>query len=212
MGKPRKTGNELFDIVWAEYPPRNGRKETKAESLVYWKKKKFSEEQAYDMVEWIKKDKESRAELRKQNKFCSEPKDFIRFLKKEVWEDEIGVEVTDSQRYEKKRSVSIQSNNAKNAIELWSNVIDERSVEELINDPRFRAAGRHPEFKAWAKGRKPGLVGAVPSKKPAPPPEPVAEVVAVTLPKIPPPPSKQSKRVKLYHDVLKLKAEKFPLL
>jgi hypothetical protein len=151
MGKPRKTGNVLFDIVWAEYPPRHGRKETKAPSRKLFEKLNPSEEEAHDMVEWIKKDKESRESLRKQGKFCKEPMDMIRFLRHSVWEDEINVEATELDHREAHRSNAVCSNNIKSAIEQFKDIVGHRTKAELRKNKGFMYAYKtYPEFREWA--------------------------------------------------------------
>ncbi len=204
MGKPRSTGNELFDIVWAEYPPRNGRKETKAPSLKLFKKLNLSEEQAYDMVAWIKKDKESRESLRKQNKFCKEPQDMVRFLKNEAWLDEIGVEVTKSSRYEKTRSTAIKDNNLKEAIAHWQGIILEWPIDKLRGSKSFMGTVRGCSgFRAWALEQRPELKGSKAPPKPVVQPvlpvkvdPPTVDPVSVVA-DLPPPDSKQ-----LYREVV----------
>jgi len=162
MGRSRPTGNELFDIFWAEYPARNGRKLTKKDSLAWFKKNKPTEETVCDMVKWLRVDRQSREALKIQKKFCAPPKDAIRFLRHECWVyDEIGVEVTDSQRYEKKRSKTIYSKTIQEKINQWSNVIQDWPAGKLKANKMFMEASRaYPEFKAWALEQRPDLRGA----------------------------------------------------
>lgn len=212
MGKARKTGNELFDIFWQAYPARNGRKNTKGESLEWFKKNKPAEETVFDMVQWLRLDKESRLALDKQSKFCAPPKDAIRFLKKQVWHDEIGIEVTDSSRYEKSRSKSIYSNNVQSKIDQFSNIIHDWPVGRLKANKSFMSACQLPEVAKWALEQRLDLKGAK-ADVPVPKPEPVAEPPPVKVEVLRDvPPSKQDRRIKLYYDVLKLKSEKMPLL
>jgi hypothetical protein len=170
MGKPRPTGNELFDIVWAAYPARNGRKETKAPSLKLFKQMKVSEETAYDMVEWIKKDKESRESLNQQNLFCKPPMDMVRFLRHTVWEDEIGVEVTKTTRREAHRSKAVYGNNVNELIEHWQGVIKEWPDDRLRASKSFQAAWKYPEFRDWVKKERAGRKPDKADNPPSPPP------------------------------------------
>jgi len=176
MGTPRKTGDELFDRFWAAYPARNGRKTTKADCIKWFKTNKPTQEDIDGMVHWLQMDAKSRETLRTQNKFCPEPKDPIRFLRAEQWiHDEIGVIVTDSQRFEKKRSNHVQDRNIKDMIEHWSNVIQEWGVDQLKADSRFMAAAQYPEFAQWALKERPDLKGAKARKAMCSEPEPVKQ-------------------------------------
>jgi len=166
MGRSRPTGNELFDILWAEYPPRiNGsgvkEKKKKGPALKKFEQENYSDETVYDMIAWIRQDKECRDKSRASKEFYSPPPDLIVFLNQERWMDEIGVEVTDSQRYEKKRSKTIYSKTIQEKINQWSNVIQDWPAGKLKANKMFMEASRaYPEFKAWALEQRPDLRGA----------------------------------------------------
>jgi hypothetical protein len=188
----RKTGNELFDIFWKEYPARNGRKCTKSESLKWFKDKKPSEETVFDMIEWLKRDKESRSSLESNGLFCSPPKDAIRFLRKEVWADEIGEVVTESSQYEVNRSVSIRKKAVTSAIAQFQDIVGHRTKAELRENQGFMSAyDTYPEFREWAGKQTYKTYEAYSS------PQPVKPDITEDLP----PPSKKEKLVELYRDV-----------
>ena len=192
MGKPRTTGNELFDIFWKEYPPRiNGagvmEKKGKKKALVWFEKHKPAEEDVFDMLAWIKKDKDCRSKSSSSSNFYSPPADAIVFLNQERWVyDEIGEVATDSQRYEKKRSQTIHSKNVQGKIESWSKVIHERSIDELRSNPQFMAAYNScSEFRTWVQKELPNR----PKSDVTEQPEQVKPVpVAIPPPEILPPP------------------------
>jgi hypothetical protein len=216
MGKPRKTGNPLFDIVWAEWPPR-------ITGAGVWEKrkkgparKKFeqinpTEEEAYDMVAWIRKDKECREKAKASNSFFTPPADLIVFLNNGSWEDEIGVEITDSQRYEKKRSQTIHSKTVTGHIETWSKLIHEWSIEKLRASTSFMSAyDTYAEFRAWVQKELPNRPKADPVKLDPPKPVIVAKPVPVAIP--PPEPTRVDRFKSVYRDRVAFKKEKFPLL
>lgn len=231
MGKPRSTGNELFDIFWKEYPPRiNGagmmEKKGKKKALAWFETHKPTEEDVFDMLAWIKKDKDCRA--KSSGHFYSPPADAIVFLNQERWVyDEVGEVATDSQRYEKKRSETILSNNVQGKIDSWSKVIHERSIDELRSNPQFMAAYKScSEFRAWVQGelpdRKPPQA-IKPKEAPPPKPEPVkrAPVTRLVMPSKrkpetvaiqPPEPTRVDRFKGKYRETVALKKRKFPLL
>jgi hypothetical protein len=181
MGKPRKTGNPLFDIVLAEWSPR-------ITNAGVWEKrkkgparKKFelinpTEEEAYDMVAWIRKDKECREKAKASNSFYTPPSDLIVFLNNESWEDEIGIEITKTTRREAHRSKAVYGNNIKSLIEHWQGVIKEWPDDRLRASKSFQAAWKYPEFRDWVKkerqGRKPDKADNPPSPPPIKPKKP----------------------------------------
>jgi hypothetical protein len=147
-----KTGNELFDIFWQIYPPRDNKKKTKDQSLTWFEKNNPSEELVYDMVEWIKKDKANRELLLSQKLFCAPPKDAIRFLRDKDWMDEIGEPATKTEKREAHRSRAVYGNNIKSLIRDWENVITEWPRERLWANKAFKYAyNAYPEFRAWVK-------------------------------------------------------------
>lgn len=162
--KPRPTGNELFDIFWEAYPYRiNGtgamEKKRKGPALKWFEKESPSEEKVYDMVAWIKLDKENREASDTANHFYSAPPDAIVWLNQKRWMDEIGVEVTKTTRREAHRSKAVYANNAKEKIANWKNRIQDWTDEQLRASKPFQAAWKYPEFRKWVKeqraGRKP---------------------------------------------------------
>jgi hypothetical protein len=161
----RKTGNELFDIFWKAYPARvNGagvmEKRKKGLALKWFEKENPSEEKVYDMLAWIKKDKECRETSENANKFYSPPPDAIVFLNQKRWMDEIGEVLTKTDRREAHRSQSVYANNIKALIAHWQGVILEWPPGKLKASKAFMAAAAYPEFAKWAIGQKPDLKGA----------------------------------------------------
>ena len=159
MGNPRPTGNELFDIFWKEYPPRiNGagvmEKKKKGPALKWFETHKPSEEEVYDMVAWLKRDKECRGISEISGGFYSARADAIVFLNQEGWMDEIGVVVTKTQRREDHRSKAVHVSNAKAAIESFSAVILEWSDDNLRASKAFQSAWKYPEFRKWVKEQR----------------------------------------------------------
>jgi hypothetical protein len=218
MGKPRKTGIVLFDILWDAYPPRLNKlglweKKKKGPAIKKFKQEDYSEETVYDMVAWIRKDNEYREKSRKANEFFSPPPDLIVFLNQDRWTDEVGEVATESQRYEKKRSQSIHSNNAQSKIDSWSKVIHERSIEELRNNPQFMAAYKScPEFRTWVQKELPNRESAKPDhvvevNKKVPQPLKVE-----TVADLPPPSCKAENRKKLYDELIQYRNKTNPLM
>jgi hypothetical protein len=177
MGKPRKTGNKLFDIVWDVYPPRiNGlgiaEKKNKKRALAKFERMKLTEEDVFDMVAWIKADNENRTRSIASDKFYSAPADLIVFLNDERWiNDEIGTTPTKTDRFETRRSQAVKNNNTKGAIDHWKSVIKEWPIARLVGNPRFMAARQYPGFREWALEQRPDLRGAkaVPASQDSPP-------------------------------------------
>ena len=167
-----KTGNILFDIFWKEYPPRINsagvmEKKRKGLALKWFETHKPSEEQVYDMVAWVKKDNELRA--KSGDHFYSPPPDAIVWLNQKRWMDEIGIEVTKTQRREAHRSKAVYGNNVQSLIEQWQGVIKEWPIQKLVNHKGFMSGRRYPEFRDWAIKERPDLEGARPdpvAKKP----------------------------------------------
>lgn len=213
MGKPRKTGNPLFDIIWAEWPPRitgkgTWEKRKKGPARKEFEKINPTEEEAYDMADWIKKDKECREKAKREKGFFSSPADLVVWLKAGGWEDEIGIEITDSDRYEKKRSSDTKQRAIATAKEEWRGVIMERSVQDLLNNKGFRHfAKAYPEFRAWAISKRPELDGAKADhitradKKVSQPRKPVIEPISVEVTQDLPPPTMKDKIAEKYRDV-----------
>jgi hypothetical protein len=185
--KPRPTGNELFDIFWKEYPPRiNGagvtEKRKKGLALKWFEKEKPSEEKVYDMLAWIKKDKECRKTSEDANKFYSPPPDAIVFLNQKRWMDEIGEVLTKTDRREAHRSRSVYSNNVQSLISQCQGIIKEWPIQKLLKSPVIRAGRKYPEFRAWAIEQRPDLKGAKADKADNPPlSQPVNAVVKKSL-------------------------------
>lgn len=163
MGKPRQTGNDLFDIFWKEYPPRVNslgvmEKKRKADALKWFKKHNPSEETVYDMLAWIEKDKDNRGRSELGGAFYSAPPDAIVFLNQERWlNDEIGVEATKTQRYEAHRGRSVYANNIKALIGQYESIVKEWSRDRLRKHPGFiHAYNAYPEFRSWVKEQMAG--------------------------------------------------------
>ena len=161
-----KTGNELFDIFWKDYPARNNKKVTKKASLTWFKKHDPPEETVYDMIQWLKKDKENRDLLTYQKQFCPPPQDAIRFLNAEAWVyDEIGKVCTKTSRREAHRGKAVYANTVKDYISGFRNIIHGLTIQELLHHKQFRhACGAYPEVKTWALKERPDLEGARPDK------------------------------------------------
>jgi len=164
MNKSRKTGNVLFDIFWEAYPPRvNGagvmEKKKKGAALKYFEKHKPTEEAVFDMIEWLKLDKENRDKSDASGKFYSPPADAIVFLNQKRWVyDEIGTVATKSQRYETRRTTSVQNKNTKDRIAMYRGIVKEWPVARLKADSGFMHASRtYPDFAAWALEQRPEL-------------------------------------------------------
>lgn len=169
----KKTGNDLFDIFWKEYPARiNGagamEKKRKKDALRWFERHNPPEETVYDMVKWIKADNANR----EMPGFYPSVPDAIVFLNQEKWiYDEIGTVPTKTQRFEKKRSVSVTNNNVKALISQYSSVITEWGIDRLKADKGFMHASRaYPEFAKWAIEKKPDLKKPTPDAD-LPPPE-----------------------------------------
>ncbi len=167
MGNPRSTDNKLFDIVWLEWPPRiNGagmwEKKKKGPALKKFEKIAPTEEQAYDMVEWIKRDKDCRKKSEDSGKFYAPPPDLVVFLNNRSWEmDEIGEVVTKTQRYEKNRSKSIKDNNLRDGISQWQGTITTWPIPKLRGSKLFMGLVRGcPGFREWALEQRPELKGS----------------------------------------------------
>ena len=174
-----KTGNELFDIFWKEYPARNNKKVTKKASLAWFKKHDPPEETVYDMIQWLKKDKENRDLLTSQEQFCPPPQDAIRFLNAEAWVyDEIGKVCTKTQRREAHRSKAVYGNNVQNLISQCEGIIKEWPIQKLLRNATIRAGRKYPEFRAWAIKQRPELKGAKADKADNPPPSEPKNAVA----------------------------------
>jgi hypothetical protein len=83
-----KNITQLFDEFWKIYPPRNGRKLTKKESLQFFKDNFKEEDQIRSLLEATKNYSKSGKEG-----FIRDP---IRFLKKDFWKDWIESEKVDT--------------------------------------------------------------------------------------------------------------------
>jgi hypothetical protein len=200
-----KTGNELFDIFWQIYPPRDNKKKTKGPSLAWFEKNKPAEELVYDMVEWVKKDKANRELLLSQKLFCAPPKDAIRFLKDKDWMDEIGEPATKTEKREAHRGKAVYANNIKALISHWQSVILEWSDDKLRASKAFQSAWKYPEFREWVKKER-----ANRTKADNPPlSQPEKAVIPVKKPTpdadLPPPRTEQERMVEEFVEKYKLK-------
>jgi hypothetical protein len=157
----RKTGNELFDIFWQQYPARTNsagvsEKKRKGPALKWFEKNKPAEELVYDMVVWLKKDIGLRAKSETSSAFYPAAPDAVVWLNQSRWMDEIGEVVTTTQRREVKRSKAVYGNNINSLIDQYKGIVNTWTVAELRANPGFiKAYNTYPEFRAWVQKQLP---------------------------------------------------------
>jgi hypothetical protein len=75
-----------FDLFWAAYPRRNGKKVGKHDCRVWFLKNNPPLDK---ILEWIKTDSANRSLATEKKMFYANLPDPIRFLKRAMWEDDI---------------------------------------------------------------------------------------------------------------------------
>lgn len=157
MSKP--ISEQLFNRFWKAYPRRNNKKVGKYPCSLWFEAKNPSPAIVDIMIDWIEQDRANRETAGNAGNFYTPPCDPIRFLKEQMWGDDIGHIDTDSERADKLRTESRKQaiDGWKKSLNLWIfNPIT--PIGRVLKDSEFkRACEAFPEIKAWAIEQRPEL-------------------------------------------------------
>jgi len=152
----------LFEKFWAAYPKRNGKKVGRYTCSLWFEAKKPDEKLVDKMVMWLEIDKHNRAICEIKKEFYNPLPDPIRFLKNQLWMDEvdrINDKVDDIKTKARERSDAINQANVLKYKAGYESLLDEQnSVDTIKGNKVFMGLCRqYSELKEWALLLRPDL-------------------------------------------------------